>query len=92
MIFTAAAPLAGLAHPLRDSIPVPLVERVYVSMKMAEALCALNPVTMMAGLFRRPAKKPSRGLCRALSGMIVYLLSRLASQNNYFGVLRDFGF
>ena len=70
VIITAGAPLAGLAHRVRDRIPVPMVEGVCASVKMAEALCALNPVTPTAGSFRRPARKPTSGLSRALSELI----------------------
>jgi allantoin racemase len=92
VIITAGAPLAGLAHRVRDRIPVPMVEDLCASVKMAEARCALNPVTPTAGSFRRPARKPTSGLSRALSELIEKLEFKLACQNNYFGVLRDFGF
>lgn len=70
VIITAGAPLAGLASRVRDRIAVPVVEGVAAAVKMAEAMCVLNPRKPMTGSFRRPVAKPSSGLSPALTGLL----------------------
>jgi Asp/Glu/hydantoin racemase len=66
----AGAPLAGLAHRVRDRLPVPLVDPVAAAVKQAEALIALRPRKAALGSFARPAPKPSIGLPPALAAMM----------------------
>ncbi len=70
VIVTAGAPLAGLAGRVRDRIPVPVVEGVAASIKMAEALATLKPRKATAGSFRQPMPKPASGLPAALTKLI----------------------
>lgn len=70
VIILAGAPLAGLGSKVRDRIPVPIVEGVAASVKMAEALFALNPRKPVVGSFRQPAPKQAVGLPDALSKLI----------------------
>ncbi len=62
VIILGGAPLAGLAPKVRDRVPVPLVDPIAAAVKQAEALVALKPRKAVAGAFRRPAAKPTRGL------------------------------
>jgi len=70
VIITAGAPLAGLASRVRNRISVPVVEGVAASIKVAEAMCALNPRKPTVGSFRRPVGKPTSGLSEALSKLL----------------------
>lgn len=70
VIVLAGAPLAGLAAKVRDRIAVPVVDCAEAAIKQAESLAALRPRAPVAGSFRRPAGKTSRGLSPALSGRI----------------------
>lgn len=70
VIITAGAPLAGLASHVRDRISVPVVEGVAASIKLAEAMCALNPRKPVTGSFRRPAEKKTSGLSATLSRLL----------------------
>ncbi|MDX1607208.1 MAG: aspartate/glutamate racemase family protein, partial [Candidatus Competibacterales bacterium] len=54
-IILAGAPLAGLASQVRDLIPVPVIEGVAASIKIAEGLVTLKPRKPVAGSFRQPA-------------------------------------
>ena len=67
VVILAGAPLAGLASRVRDRIPVPVVEGVAASVKIAEGLVALRPRKAIAGSFRQPAPKPATGLPDALT-------------------------
>ena len=49
VVILAGAPLAGLAAKVADRIPVPLVDPIQASVKMAEALVALGPRKATAG-------------------------------------------
>jgi allantoin racemase len=69
-VILGGAPLAGLAHKVRDRVPVPLVDPIAAAVKQAEALVALKPRKAVAGAFRRPAAKPTRGLPDKLAAWI----------------------
>lgn len=70
VIITAGAPLAGLAHKVRDRITVPMVEGVAAAIGMAETLCRLNPRKPQVGSFKRPAAKPTSGLSDMLAALL----------------------
>lgn len=70
VVILAGAPLAGLASLVRERVPVPLVESVAASVKMAESLAALKPRKAIVGSFRQPAPKPATGLPQALTQII----------------------
>lgn len=70
VLILAGAPLAGLATRVRDRLPVPVIEGVAASVKMAEGLAALNPRKPTVGSFRQPAPKPVTGLPAALTHLI----------------------
>lgn len=70
VIITAGAPLAGLASRVRERIPVPVVEGVAASIKMAEGLIALKPRKAMVGSFCQPVPKAATGLPEALTRLI----------------------
>ena len=72
VVILAGAPLAGLAAKVADRIPVPLVDPIQASVKMAEALVALGPRKATAGSFRRPDAKPTVGLRSALGNWIAH--------------------
>ena len=70
VIILAGAPLSGLARKVRDRIPVPVVDQVAAAVKQAEALVALGPRKAVAGTFRRPDAKPTKGLAEPLASRI----------------------
>ncbi|MCP5368778.1 MAG: Asp/Glu/hydantoin racemase, partial [Hyphomicrobiales bacterium] len=70
VVILAGAPLAGLASRVRDRLPVPVVEGVAASVKVAEGLVALGPRKATEGSFRQPAPKPATGLPAALTRLI----------------------
>jgi allantoin racemase len=70
VVVLAGAPLAGLAARIADRVPVPVVDCVAASIKLAEALVALKPRKATAGTFKRPSPKPTVGLSGALSAWI----------------------
>ena len=70
VIITAGAPLAGLATKVRNQIPVPVVEGVAASIKMAEGLVTLATRKAITGSFRQPAPKAATGLPAALTALI----------------------
>ncbi len=70
VIILAGAPLAGLGSKVRDRVPVPVVEGVAASIKIAEGLVALQPRKAIAGSFRQPALKPVTGLPEPLTRLI----------------------
>lgn len=72
VIILAGAPLAGLGFKVRNRIPVPVVEGVAASVKMAEGLVALRPRKAIFGSFRQPALKTATGLSAALTKLIEY--------------------
>jgi allantoin racemase len=69
-VVLAGAPLAGLAHKVRNLIPVPVVDPIGASVKQAEALVALNVRKAVAGSFRRPDAKPTKGLDDAVAALV----------------------
>jgi allantoin racemase len=70
VIILAGAPLSGLARKVRDRIPVPVVDQIAAAVKQAEALLALHPRKAVAGTFRRPDAKPTKGLAEPLASRI----------------------
>lgn len=67
VVILAGAPLAGLAHRVRERIPVPVVDQMAAAVKQAEALVTLQVRKATAGTFRRPAEKSTHGLPTALA-------------------------
>jgi allantoin racemase len=70
VLILGGAPLAGLAAKVRDRIPVPIVDQIQASVKMAEMLVSLAPRKAITGTFRRPAAKATTGLDPALAARI----------------------
>jgi Asp/Glu/hydantoin racemase len=70
VVILGGAPLAGLAHRVRDRVPVPLVDPIAAAVKQAEALVTLAPRKAIAGTFRRPAAKSTLGLSEKLAARI----------------------
>jgi len=70
VIILAGAPLSGLARKVRDRIPVPVVDQVAAAVKQAEALVALDTRKAVAGTFRRPDAKPTKGIAEPLARRI----------------------
>ena len=69
-IILAGAPLAGLATRVRERIPVPVIESVTASIKLAEALVTLQTCKARAGSYRQSAPKAATGLPKALQRVI----------------------
>ncbi|WP_315833594.1 aspartate/glutamate racemase family protein [Bradyrhizobium prioriisuperbiae] len=67
VVILGGAPLAGLAGKIRDRVAVPLVDPIAAAVKQAEAIVTLAPRKAIAGTFRRPAAKPTRGLVDKLA-------------------------
>jgi allantoin racemase len=70
VIILGGAPLAGLARKIRERVAVPLVDPIAAAVKQAETLVTLAPRKAIAGAFRRPAAKPTRGLSEKLAARI----------------------
>ncbi|MGE3872018.1 MAG: aspartate/glutamate racemase family protein [Parvibaculaceae bacterium] len=70
VVILAGAPLAGLAGRIAERVPVPLVDCVAASVKLAEALAVLKPRKASVGTFKRPSPKPSIGLPASLASWI----------------------
>ncbi|MBR0566839.1 Asp/Glu/hydantoin racemase [Azoarcus sp. L1K30] len=70
VVILAGAPLAGLASRVTERVPVPLIESVSASVKLAEALVALRPRKPLTGSYRQSAAKPATGLPDALTRLI----------------------
>ena len=70
VVILAGAPLAGLASQVRERVPVPLVEGVAASIKLAESLAFLRPRKAICGSYSQPTPKPSTGLPLALRKII----------------------
>lgn len=75
VIILGGAPLAGLAGKVRERLPVPLVDPVSAAVKQAEMLVALAPRKAIAGTFRRPDAKPTKGLAEALAQRIEHRMA-----------------
>lgn len=70
VVILSGAPLAGLAAKVRDRIPVPVIDPVAAAVRQAETLAVLGPRKAVAGTFRRPDPKPTRGLAEPLAAVI----------------------
>lgn len=70
VVILSGAPLAGLGAKVRDRIPVPVVDPVAAAVRQAETLAVLKPRKAVAGTFRRPDPKPTRGLAGPLAAII----------------------
>ena len=70
VVILAGAPLAGLARKVEDRIPVPVVDQVTASVRQAETLVALKLRKAVAGTFRRPNAKATKGLAEPLASRI----------------------
>jgi len=62
VVILGGAPLAGVAHEIRDAAPAVLIDPIAAAVKLAEALVALAPAGANKGRFARPPGKPSTGL------------------------------
>jgi Asp/Glu/hydantoin racemase len=72
VVILAGAPLAGMADKVKDRIPVPVVDGIQAAVTMAEGLVRLKPRKAIAGTYRRPAAKDSKGLSAALADVIAH--------------------
>lgn len=70
VIILGGAPLAGLAGKVKERVPVPLIDPIAAAVKQAEALVSLAPRKAVAGTFRRPDAKATKGLAEALARRI----------------------
>ena len=70
VVVLAGAPLAGLAAKVRDRIPVPVVDCAAAAIRQAEVLVGMRTRKAIAGTYRRPAAKPTRGLMPLLAARI----------------------
>ena len=70
VIILAGAPLAGLATHVRERVPVPVVESVTASIKLAESLVTLQTRKARVGSYRQSAPKAATGLTPALQQVI----------------------
>lgn len=61
-VIFGGGPIAGLAREVADEVPVPTLDGVACSVRMAEAVGGLHPRQPSAGSFARPAPKPAKGL------------------------------
>jgi allantoin racemase len=65
-VILGGAGLAGLAAPIRDQVPVPLIDSTEASVRMTETVVQTKPVTP----FATPSPVPSIGLSPALARKI----------------------
>ncbi|MBV8186547.1 MAG: aspartate/glutamate racemase family protein [Alphaproteobacteria bacterium] len=72
VVILAGAPLAGLADKIKDRVDVPLVDGIQAAVVMAEGLVRIKPRKAVAGTFRRPGPKDSKGLATALADVIAH--------------------
>jgi allantoin racemase len=70
VVILSGAPLAGLAATVRDRIPVPVIDPVAAAVCQAETLAVLKPRKPVAGTFRRPDPKSTKGLAEPLAAII----------------------
>ncbi|HLJ00922.1 MAG TPA: aspartate/glutamate racemase family protein [Bradyrhizobium sp.] len=70
VVILSGAPLAGLADKVSDRIPVPLIDPIAAAVRQAETLATLKPRKAVAGTFRRPDPKPTKGLAAPLAAVI----------------------
>jgi Asp/Glu/hydantoin racemase len=76
VIILAGAPLSGFARKVKDRIPVPVVDQVAAAVKQAEALVTLGTRKAVAGTFRRPEPKPTKGIAEPLASRIEHRRER----------------
>jgi allantoin racemase len=76
VVILSGAPLAGLADKVKDRIPVPVIDPVAAAVRQAETLAVLKPRKAIAGTFRRPGPKPTKGLTAPLAAVIEHLVVR----------------
>lgn len=72
VVILAGAPLAGLASRIGHLVDVPLVDGIQAALVMAEGLVRMKPRKAVAGTFRRPGPKQSKGLAAALADVIAH--------------------
>lgn len=70
VVILSGAPLAGLAGKVAPRIPVPVIDPVAAAVRQAESLAVLKPRKAVAGTFRRPDPKPTKGLAEPLAAII----------------------
>jgi Asp/Glu/hydantoin racemase len=72
VVILAGAPLAGLANKIKGRVDVPLVDGIQAAVVLAEGLARIKPRKAVAGTFRRPGPKDSKGLAPALADVIAH--------------------
>jgi allantoin racemase len=70
VVILSGAPLAGLAAKVGHRIPVPVIDPIAAAVRQAETLAILKPRKALAGTFRRPDPKPTKGLAGPLAAVI----------------------
>jgi Asp/Glu/hydantoin racemase len=70
VVILSGAPLSGLAGKVADRIPVPVIDPIAAAVRQAETLAVLKVRKAVAGTFRRPDPKPTRGLAEPLAAVI----------------------
>jgi allantoin racemase len=70
VVILSGAPLAGLAEKVKNRISVPVIDPIAAAVRQAETLAALKPRKAVAGTFRRPDAKPTKGLAEPLAAVI----------------------
>jgi Asp/Glu/hydantoin racemase len=66
-VILGGAGLAGLAAPIRDQVPVPLIDSTEASVRMVEAVARMKLAAPATGTFAPPPPVPSLGLSPALA-------------------------
>jgi allantoin racemase len=70
VVILSGAPLAGLAEKVKNSISVPVIDPIAAAVRQAETLAVLKVRKAVAGTFRRPDAKPTKGLAEPLAAVI----------------------
>jgi len=70
VVILSGAPLAGLAEKVKNRISVPVIDPIVAAVRQAETLAVLKVRKAVAGTFRRPDAKPTKGLAEPLAAVI----------------------
>ena len=70
VVILSGAPLAGLAEKVKNRISVPVIDPIAAAVRQAETLAVLKVRKAVAGTFRRPDAKPTKGLAAPLAAVI----------------------
>ena len=70
VVILSGAPLAGLAEKVKNRISVPVIDPIVAAVRQAETLAVLKVRKAVAGTFRSPDAKPTKGLAEPLAAVI----------------------